>query len=126
MVLFSQYINLENNFSLISTCPNINVTDFCRFKFCDVYLQVNLLNCFSKVTFFSKLRKCVKVYTHSVGKILKYCYQSFSFSVDCCILVQWKEIISIFYILFCRNGCDWYFSRHCLIRYLALATQKKF
>lgn len=61
MVLFSQYINLEKNFSLISICSNINVTDFCRFKICG-YLQFSLLNCFSKVTFFKAKKMCKSIH----------------------------------------------------------------
>lgn len=87
MVLFSQYINLEKNFSLISVCPNSNVMDFCRFKIQDGYLQVNLLNSFLKVPF-EAMNMCQSIHIHSVGKILKDCHQSFSFTVDFCTLVQ--------------------------------------
>lgn len=54
MVLFSQYINLEKNLALSQPIP-IAVADFAEFKITDGYLQVSLLNSFSKVAF-SKLR----------------------------------------------------------------------
>ena len=64
---------------------------------------------------------------HAVGEILKDCSKSSGFPVDCHILIQWYEMLIIFYIfLFGRSKCSGFLSRHCLTHYLVLATWKDF
>lgn len=120
MVLFSQYVNLGKNFSLILICPNSNVTGFCRFKICNGYLQVNLLNSFFKESFEAK-KMCQIVCIHSVSKIRKDCHVSPS-------VLQWTVVhwfnerkLKVPFT-YCKSGYSWFVNRHYLIHYLALAT----
>lgn len=119
MVLFSQYVNLEKNFSLILICPNSNVTGFADSKSAMVIYKSIYWIPFKES--FEAKKMCQIVCIHSVSKIRKDCHVSPS-------VLQWTVVhwfnerkLKVPFT-YCKSGYSWFVNRHYLIHYLALAT----